>query len=189
VPFPSDAEAAIADVVERVRAHGVPAGSRDVRWVRLDSLHITLRFIGPTPEAAIAGAVAATQAAADTVAPFQLAVGRAGAFPSAARPRALWLDVRTGEAPLAALARTVDHELVRAGWSFGDKPFRGHLTLARADGVAAGATVAARLKSEAADLDVRFDVHEIGLFESLTGGGPARYEPLTIARLGGAVTT
>ena len=38
----------------------------------------------------------------------------------------------------------------------------------------------------AADLDVRFRADRIGLFESLTGGGPARYEPLELAPLAGS---
>ena len=38
----------IAALVDRVRSRGVPGGGRDVRWVRLDGLHLTLRFLGPT---------------------------------------------------------------------------------------------------------------------------------------------
>ena len=40
-------------VVDRVRSAGVPGGGRDVRWVRLDGLHLTLRFLGPTLDARI----------------------------------------------------------------------------------------------------------------------------------------
>ena len=184
VPFPSDAESEIAAVVDRVRADGVPGGGRDVRWVRLDSLHLTLRFLGPTLEDRVEGAMEATSRAAAACQPFDLAVGRAGAFPSAGRPRALWLDIRVGEAPLAALAAAVDRELRTLGWVLDDKPFRPHLTLARADGVRAGAEIGARLMAAAADLEVRFRVDRVGLFESLTGGGPARYAPLTIVELG-----
>ena len=35
------------------------------------------------------------------------------------------------------------------------------------------------------DLRVRFRVEQVGLFESLTGGGPARYEPLAVVDLAG----
>ena len=184
VPFPSDAEAAIAAVVERVRADGVPGGGRDVRWVRLDSLHLTLRFLGPTLEERVGPAALATRTAAATSDPFDLSIGGAGAFPSAARPRALWLGVRAGEPELADLALQVDRALRIAGWDLEDKPFRPHLTLARADGVPAGSAIGARLVTAATDLDVRFRADRIGLYESLTGGGPARYEPIEEVLLG-----
>jgi RNA 2',3'-cyclic 3'-phosphodiesterase len=184
VPFPSDAEAEIAAVVERVRADGVPGGGRDVRWVRLDSLHLTLRFLGPTLEEGVERAVMATRSAAAAGRPFDISIGGAGAFPSAARPRALWLDIRAGVAELAELAGTVDRELRRAGWELEDKPFRPHLTLARSDGVPAGSAIGTRLVAAAADLDVRFSADRVGLYESLTGGGPARYEPIVEVPLG-----
>ena len=184
VPFPSDAEARIAAVVDEVRAAGVPGGGRDVRWVRLDSLHITLRFLGPTLEDSVEPAASATREAATAVAPFDISIGGAGAFPTAARPRALWLDVRAGEVELADLAAAVDRALHHRGWVFDAKPFRAHLTLARSDGVPAGSAIGARLVAAAAELDVRFRADEIGLYESLTGGGPARYEPIEVVRLG-----
>lgn len=184
VPFPSEAETEIAAVVERVRADGVPGGGRDVRWVRLDSLHLTLRFLGPTLEEGVEPAAVATRTAAAAIEPFDISIGGAGAFPSAARPRALWLDVRAGEPELAQLAAAVDRALRNAGWEFEDKPFRAHLTLARADGVPAGSAIGARLVAAAADLDVRFRADRIGLYESLTGGGPARYEPIDVIALG-----
>ena len=33
-------------------------------------------------------------------------------------------------------------------------------------------------------MDVRFRVERMGLFESITGGGPARYEPIEMVDLG-----
>jgi 2'-5' RNA ligase len=188
VPVPGDVEAAITDVVERVRAEATPADGRDVRWVRLDSLHITLRFLGPTPETRVAPAADATRAAATACPAFEVRIGGAGAFPNAARPRALWLDILEGTAELSATAVAVDDALRASGWELEDKPLRAHLTLARSDGVRAGASVARRLVAAAADLDVRFRADRIGLYESLTGGGPARYEPIEVAALGSGRT-
>jgi RNA 2',3'-cyclic 3'-phosphodiesterase len=184
LPLPGEVAAEIAELVERVRADGVPGGGRDVRWVRLDGLHLTLRFIGPTLEDRVEAATTAVRAAAAASRPFEASIGGAGTFPAAGRPRALWLGVRTGEAALADLARTVDTELTAAGWALDARGFRAHLTLARSDGVPAGAAIGARLANAAATLDLPFQAERIGLFESLTGGGPARYEPLELAALG-----
>ena len=117
--------------------------------------------------------------------PFDVGITGAGAFPTPQRPRALWLGVDEGVAGMEAAARAVDGALVERGWAADDRPFRPHLTLARSDGVPAGAAIAARLMERADELRVRFRVDRIGLFESLTGGGPARYEPLALVDLDG----
>jgi RNA 2',3'-cyclic 3'-phosphodiesterase len=183
IPIPDDAVTRIAALVERVRAEGVPGGGRDVRWVRLDGLHLTLRFLGPTVDERVAPATEALRAAAAGGRPFDISIGGAGTFPPAGRPRALWLGVRDGETELAAVAGLVDEALTREGWELDPRPFRSHLTLARSDGVPAGSAIGDRLVVAAADLDVRFLADSIGLFESLTGGGPARYVPLEMASL------
>ena len=183
-PISEDAVTTIAALVDRVRAQGVPDGGRDVRWVRLDGLHVTLRFIGPTPEDRVEAAAQATRAAAAAHEPFDVTISQAGAFPSRGRPRALWLDILVGAPELSAVATSVNTALERAGWEPDDRPLRAHLTLARSDGVRAGAAIASRLIEAAADLEVRFRADRIVLFESQTGGGPARYEPLEVVRLG-----
>ncbi len=182
VPLPDDAREAIERLVARVRAGGAP-GEREVRWVRLDGIHVTLRFLGPTLEPRIPDAAAAIRATAAAVAPFEVALDGAGAFPGLVRPRALWIGIGDGAGRLAELAAQLGSELVARGWPADERPFRAHLTLARSDGVAAGARTAEGLIGAAADLRVRWTVDRIALFESVTGGGPARYIPLEEARL------
>ena len=183
-PLPDNASAIVAELVEGVRAEGVPGGGRDVRWVRLDGLHLTLRFLGPTLDDRVEAARAAVREAATSGRPFDVTLGGAGTFPTGGRPRALWLGVRYGVDELAELAAQVDRALVARGWPPEVRQFRAHLTLARADGVPAGAHIGARLGAAAASLDLPFRVERIGLFESLTGGGPARYEALELVFLG-----
>jgi 2'-5' RNA ligase len=183
VPIPDDAVREIAAIVERVRAPGVPGGGRDVRWVRLDGLHLTLRFLGPTPDERIAATIAAVEAAAIGRDRFTVGISGSGTFPPGGRPRALWLGVTEGADQLAGLAAAVDDALRERGWTLDDRPFRPHLTLARSDGVSAASAIAASLGEEAAGLDLRFESVRMGLFESVTGGGPARYEPVTVVDL------
>ncbi len=182
VPLPDDVAAEVAALVDRVRAPGVPGGGHDARWVRMDGLHLTLRFIGPTLEDRVLAAREAVRQAGVGPA-FGLELEGAGAFPTPERPRALWLGITDEEGGLEALAGRVDGALATAGWPASDRPFRPHLTLARSDGIAAGAGFAARLMAEAAGLHRRFRVDRVGLFESVTGGGPARYAPLEVVEL------
>jgi 2'-5' RNA ligase len=182
VPIPEAARDAIIAIVATVQAAANPE-ARDVRWVRLDGLHLTLRFLGPTPEEDVAGIAAAVDRTAARLRPFDVVVDGAGAFPSVERPRALWLGVGEGSAALAEAAATLDDELAPIGWERTDRPFRAHLTLARSDGVRAGPAVARRLIDAARTVHTPFRADSLVLFESLSGGGPSRYVPLHEAPL------
>jgi RNA 2',3'-cyclic 3'-phosphodiesterase len=182
VPLAEDARARVADLVDTIRA-GEPAG-RGVRWVRLDGLHLTLRFLGPTPDSRIAALETALTNAAGAASPFSIEISGADAFPPVGRPRTLWLDVATGVAELAALAGRLDDELAAAGWDRERRPFRAHLTLARADGVRAGPATVAALKDAASAISIGSPIDRLVLYESITGDGRARYVERAAAPLG-----
>ncbi|MBA2382806.1 MAG: RNA 2',3'-cyclic phosphodiesterase [Chloroflexi bacterium] len=172
-PLSEEARAAVAEVVDRIRA-GEPEG-RGVRWVRLDGLHITMRFLGPTPDARIPDLAAAVARAADQATPFTIRIAGAGSFPPVGRPRTLWLDLDRGVDQLAALATRIDDALEGAGWERERRPFRAHLTLARADGVRAGPATVAALRAAAVELAIESPIERLVLYESITGSGRARY--------------
>jgi RNA 2',3'-cyclic 3'-phosphodiesterase len=188
VPLGEEARASVARLVEEVQA-GAEAAAGDqrspVRWVRMDGLHVTLRFLGPTPEDRIAELTAIVDDAAASVAPFRVSIRGSGAFPSPRRPRTLWLGIDDGAVELAAVARRFDDLLGKAGWPTDDRPIRAHLTLARADGRREGPAVADLLATHAARFETQFPADRLVLFESVTGGGPARYVARHTAPLSG----
>jgi len=190
VPIPSETVRAVAALVEGVRAMDGAAvvgpirrGSNDVRWVRLDGLHVTLRFLGPTPDEKVEAIGNAVRTVAAMSGAFDVRLAGAGAFPTPERPRALWLGVDEGAAALSELAERLDAELVALGWPHEERPFRTHLTLARSDGVRAGPRLARRLMAAAEGFSAPWRASTVVLFESQTGGGPARYVPLVEAPL------
>lgn len=193
VPIPAEAVRAVSALVEGVRAADGAAivgpirrGSNDVRWVRLDGLHVTLRFLGPTPDEKVDAVGRAVRTVAAASAPFDVRLAGAGAFPTPDRPRALWLGVDDGATDLGDLAARLDAELAPMGWPPDERPFRAHLTLARSDGVRAGPRLARRLIAAAHGFSAPWRATTMVLFESRTGGGPARYVPLVEAPLTGA---
>ena len=202
VPVPEAVRLFVAELVDRVRAPeaaspvgGGPAGRppdgrapegrspRGARWVDLGGLHLTLRFLGPTPEERLPGLRGAVDSAGTGQRPFRVAIGGGGAFPSVERPRAIWLGVADPDGGLTRLADSVGRALVEAGWPADERLFTPHLTLARTDGVRSAPRVARRLISAAEGLEAWFEVDRLVLYESHTGGGPARYQPLHEAAL------
>ena len=184
-PLPAAAVHAVTEIVDRVRAQPLPDGMRDVRWVRLDGLHLTLRFLGPTPEERLAATTAEMDAIARRTAPLEARLAGTGVFPTTGRPRTLWVGLEEGAEALAAVARELNARLEVAGWPNESRPFRAHLTLARSDGLAAGFVVAERLAEAVGDRAIPFVIDRLALFESVTGGGPARYVPVMEAPLAG----
>jgi 2'-5' RNA ligase len=182
VPLSGDATAAVTEIVERIRADE-PEG-RGVRWVRLDGLHLTLRFLGPTPEDRVPDLATAVADVARDAEPFEITIRGAGSFPPTGRPRTIWLDIRNGVESLEMLAARLDDRLADSGWERERRPFRAHLTLARADGVRAGPATVAALTAAAADLAIESPIDRLILFESITGSGRARYVERAAAGLG-----
>src|SRR5438445_3405325 len=106
------------------------------RWVSPESLHVTLKFIGEKPEAAvkqIEDALGAINAE-----PFQIRFRGAGFYPTAKAARVFWVGIE-GEAGLADLAAKVEESLAAVGVPEEQRDFSPHLTLARAAGGGSGA--------------------------------------------------
>lgn len=184
VPVPEDPRARIGDLIARVQA-SVGDGSARIRWVRVDGLHLTLRFLGPTPDDRRAPLEAAADALARGIAQFEVVLGGGGAFPSLDRPRSLWVGVQSGADRLATLADGLTAAAGECGLVLDTRPFTPHLTVGRTDGLRLGPAAAHALEASADGLDVRFTVDTVVLYRSFLGAGPARYEALHQARLGG----
>ena len=184
VPVPAAARAQVGELIERVQS-GVGDGTARIRWVRVDGLHLTLRFLGPTPEDRVSPLRVASDAIGAGEAPFEVQLSGGGAFPSLARPRSLWVGVREGAERLANLAAALTDAAGACGLVLDTRPFAAHLTIGRTDGVRLGPVAARALEHAADGLDVRFTADRVVLFRSILGGGPARYEPLHEAVLGG----
>jgi len=184
VPLADDVRRAVGQLMEDVA--GAPIEERAVgqpRWVRVDGLHLTLRFLGATPDVRQQELAAAIRAAAEGVAAFQVTLRGGGAFPNPARPRVLWVGIAEGAAELASLADRVNAEVNRLGWTPDDRPFAPHLTLARTDGVNGAADSAMRLTAAAADTRLSWQADRVVLYKSVLGRGPARYEVVAESEL------
>ena len=105
LPLPSTAVDAVSELVATVRAEALPAGMHDVRWVRLDGLHLTLRFLGPTLDERIGPTIDAVRRAARAASPIDAVMAGTGTFPAHGRPRTLWIGLPTGDVEIAQAGR------------------------------------------------------------------------------------
>jgi RNA 2',3'-cyclic 3'-phosphodiesterase len=159
--------------------------SADVTWVEPHNLHLTLKFLGDVHQREIAGVCQAVARGAAEVAPFDLDVHGAGAFPTAARPRTVWLGAGEGAESMIMLHDRIEAHLAKLGYREEHRRFQPHLTIGRVRGGGLGIIELGNLLQQNADLTVgSMTVQKATVFSStLTSNGPI-YEVVGTARLG-----
>jgi 2'-5' RNA ligase len=156
---------------------------QSLRLAPADQWHLTLAFLGDTPDDRQDRAVAAVDRAAAAAAPATVRIGGGGTF-GRSRFTILWAGLRGDVDGLLGTGRTVRRELKRARLSFDPKPLRAHLTVARpGDRISAG-----ERDRDLAALDAyegpEWTVDELRLMRSHLGPKP-RYDIVHAAPLTG----
>lgn len=155
------------------------------RWSRPEAIHLTLKFLGATPDARIAPIVSGLRRAATGVKPLDLASGAAGLFENRGRPRVLWLSLEGDLAAVTGLQSAVEAATEPLGFPRETRPFHPHLTLARFDPERRAAIPPGLLDSlDASFAGIAFPVGAIVLFESVLSPGGSNYLPREVFPLG-----
>ena len=118
-----------------------------VVWVKPAALHVTVKFLGEVEPPEIER-LQALLSPPIPIAPFELVWRGIGTFPSPKNPRALWLGVTNGAAPLAEVEAEVSRRLAgERAVELDDRAFLPHLTLGRVKMAGAGVDWPKILKS------------------------------------------
>ena len=150
----------------------------DVKLVRPDAVHLTLRFLGEATPAQVEALVPALAAAAATCPPVAARAAGLGCFPESGSPRVLWVGLELPP-PVLELQRACESAARAAGFDAEARPFRPHLTLGR------WRSRAARPELPPVELGVaRLD--SLVLFRSRTRPEGATYTPLARFPMGSA---
>jgi RNA 2',3'-cyclic 3'-phosphodiesterase len=125
-----DIDDAIRERISRF-LEGVRGFAEEARWVRPESLHVTLKFIGEKSEEEVEN----IKCALETIeaGTFEMSIRGYGFFPGARAPRVFWVGI-DGGSKLTSLAATVDEKLARLDVPKEEHAFTPHLTLARGAG-------------------------------------------------------
>lgn len=106
--------------------------SNAVRWITRENMHLTFQFLGDTPTDRVHEVIEAMAAGISLNAiqsDIDLTVAQVGAFPSARRPRVVWIGVQDPSGELTRLQRAVGDQLRARGFQLDSRPFRPHITL------------------------------------------------------------
>ncbi|GBD24825.1 RNA 2',3'-cyclic phosphodiesterase [bacterium HR30] len=177
-----DVNASVAQRVEALQA-ALAKTRADVRWVDNHNLHVTLKFLGPTPEEDVPPVTEAIARIAGRHQPWKVEVRGVGAFPSFRRPRVLWLAVHD-DGKLAEVAHELDEALVPLGFAPEQRPFQPHLTLGRVRSLQRWEALEKEVKAHLEESFGESVVEELILYRSDLRPTGAVYTPLWKTHLG-----
>lgn len=103
----------------------------DVKWVRPEGVHLTLKFLGAVEQDLLARVSLSLGPVVEKFAPFKLKVQGTGFFPSFRKPRVVWAGLSDEEGAISRLQREIEGITASLGFPSEDRPFKPHLTLGR----------------------------------------------------------
>jgi 2'-5' RNA ligase len=130
IELPDEARTALSDLQGSLKAQVPP---KTVRWVRPESIHLTLQFLGDVAPSQIEAIADALRGTCANQPPFMCQLRELGVFPNPRRPRIVWIGVTEPSGALKALQKKVTLALEPLGFEPERRPFTPHLTVGRAD--------------------------------------------------------
>jgi RNA 2',3'-cyclic 3'-phosphodiesterase len=121
---------AVRDALANATAQLAKAGA-DVKWVERHNVHLTLKFLGDLPEAAIDKLRGHLREEAARWAPIALEVRGLGRYPSHGPPRVVWAGCRGDVARATALEAAITRHAESVGGVLQGRAWTPHLTLGR----------------------------------------------------------
>lgn len=165
VNLPPKALDALARERERVEK-ALKSLAPSVRFSRPEGLHITMKFLGHTPEDQVEAIDEALGRAAAASAPCRLRLEGLQAFPNPRRPRVLYTGIVEGSEGLTALAARIEEEIAPLGFPTEKRSFTPHVTLGRIRDPAKAARIGAALAGLEPLPVAAFEVSSVELMRS-----------------------
>ncbi len=127
IELPEEVKNSLAKILRDIS----PGYERFVKWIKSDSIHLTLKFLGNISTGSVDDITQALTDAASGPKAFTLELGGLGAFPNLKSPRVLWVGVE-GDVPTALnLQGQIDQALTKLGFAVEKRGFSPHLTVGR----------------------------------------------------------
>jgi RNA 2',3'-cyclic 3'-phosphodiesterase len=167
IPLPAKLKAILAGL--RTELDGA-------RWVPIENLHLTLRFLGETHEDAAEALVGELPLIAFEA--FEVEINGVGTFPNVRDPRVLYARV-VPTSYLTSLQQDVERMTESLGFEPESRPYRPHITLAR---LRRPDPRNVRTSIRSMRVEAAFVVESVGLYQSELTAVGARHRLLVSAQ-------
>jgi len=103
----------------------------DIRLVKTDNIHITLKFLNTIDEERINDVLEALTGIGNRFSITKSRVTKFGVFPNMKKPHVLWLGIDNSKEQFSKIAQFIDNSLGVYGFEKDNRPFSPHITLGR----------------------------------------------------------
>lgn len=125
IELPEDLKHGIFAATEKLRAL-----NSDVKWVSLENLHLTVKFLGDTAEEMLENISKRLLSISERHAPFLLNFIGAGSFPDMRKPRVIWIGISESR-EFMNLHNDIENAMTEFGFQKDNRRFSLHLTIGR----------------------------------------------------------
>jgi 2'-5' RNA ligase len=125
IELPETIKSALAELQQELKR-----SEADIRWVKPENIHLTLKFLGNIEEKLVDDIVKAIETTCNKYPEFDLEIKGMGVFPNIKSPRVIWVGVNSSEI-LTDLQHNIESEMAALGFEPENRKFTPHLTLGR----------------------------------------------------------
>lgn len=155
----------------------------DVKWVKPENMHLTLKFLGNIPPDTIEDVKKILDKAGMGSSHFKMGLSGVGAFPGLSYPRVIWVGIGEGGDEAKKIHSLLEEGLEGLKFEREQRPFFPHLTIGRVKSTKKKEALASAIEGLKFRPGISQKVEGLTLFQStLTPKGPI-YTPLHEARL------
>lgn len=149
----------------------------DVKWVRPESIHLTLKFLGDIKEKDVDSIVKLIEGTCKKHTVFNLEIKGTGVFPNMRAPRVIWIGI-DGAATIMELQRELEDGVASLGFEKENRSFSPHLTLGRFRSLWGKEALIEKIETYKDGKLVSIDVNSISLMKSELSPAGAKYTKL-----------
>jgi 2'-5' RNA ligase len=126
IEIPEDLRQKLRELLRGLRSTGA-----DVKWVRPEGMHLTLKFLGPVDRENLEAISISLRPITEKFPPLEMKAQGVGAFPSLLNPRVVWAGLEDARGVLPELQKEIEAAVAALGFPPEERPFKPHLTLGR----------------------------------------------------------
>lgn len=126
IELSKEVKAQLVILQERLKQSGAT-----VKWVKPDSMHLTLKFLGNISPSLVSPLKDMLEAIGRETTSFQIALSKVGTFGKADHPRVIWVGVEEGEEKILEIKRKLEERSEKLDIPLESRSYHAHLTLGR----------------------------------------------------------
>ena len=173
IPLPNQTHQELHKIQSQLKETGA-----DVKWVKSDNIHLTLKFLGDAEGTKIATISQKLKEIASGYPCFETIIGKLGTFPTLSNPRVIWLGIDKNEDKINNMQKRIEEVLEPLGFPKETRVFHSHLTLGRVRSKKNIQNLTEKIKTLSLPQLVPITVDKMILFQSILKPSGAEYTAL-----------